>query len=342
MMRKLRKPDYTQLLKVLNKQVPDRPTLYEFLTNWHIDRVLVSDIAKKNDGFDDLRISIQAFKAAGYDYVSLPGSDFKFETKKRDHIKTQSLNDADSISDWESYEKYEWPNPENFDNKILDMATEEMPEGMGIVVHGNCGVFENVIALVGFDNLCMMLFDEPDLVQQIFNDVGSRFVKYYDQAAQHPGVIAVMSNDDWGFNTATMLSPKDMRKYVIPWHKKIVETCHKHNKPTILHSCGQLDEVMDDIVNDIKYDAKHSYQDAIRPVEEAYEKYKGQIAVLGGIDVDFMARSTPKEIEKRCRAMIERTTKDGGYALGTGNSVPDFIPHENYFAMIDTVRFGDI
>jgi uroporphyrinogen decarboxylase len=32
--------------------------------------------------------------------------------------------------------------------------------------------------------------------------------------------------------------------------------------------------------------------------------------------------------------MLERTAGRGGYALGTGNSVPDYVPDENYLAMI--------
>lgn len=37
----------------------------------------------------------------------------------------------------------------------------------------------------------------------------------------------ICSNDDWGFNTQTFLSPSDMRKYVFPWHKKFVEAAHR-------------------------------------------------------------------------------------------------------------------
>ena len=54
----------------------------------------------------------------------------------------------------------------------------------------------------------------------------------------------------------------------------------------------------------------------------------------GGIDVDFVCRSTPDEIYRRSKAMLERAQDRGGYALGTGNSVPDYVPMENYFAMI--------
>ena len=74
------------------------------------------------------------------------------------------------------------------------------------------------------------------------------------------------------------------------------------------------------------------------PVEEAYEQYHDRIAILGGIDVDFVCRSTPEEVYARSRAMLERSASRGGYALGTGNSVPEYIPYENFIAMIDCVR----
>jgi uroporphyrinogen decarboxylase len=150
----------------------------------------------------------------------------------------------------------------------------------------------------------------------------------------------MISNDDWGFNTQTMLSPADMRKYVFPWHKKIVKTIHSAGIPAILHSCGNLEAVMDDVISDMCFDGKHSYEDTIMPVETAYEKYKGGIAVLGGIDVDFLCRGKPEEIYKRSRQMLERATA-GAYALGSGNSIPYYVPDESYFAMIGAAR-GDL
>lgn len=32
--------------------------------------------------------------------------------------------------------------------------------------------------------------------------------------------------------------------------------------------------------------------------------------------------------------MLEKTSLNGGYELGTGNSVPQYIPDDDYFAMI--------
>ena len=194
-------------------------------------------------------------------------------------------------------------------------------------------LLENAIEIVGYERLCYLLADDPDLVNQIFDGVGSRLVQFYERVAAHPSVGACISNDDWGFRTQTMFSPPQMRKYVFPWHKQIVDVVHAAGKPVILHSCGHFERIIDDMV-EIGIDGRHSYEDTILPVEEAYERYHNHFAILGGIDLDFICRSTPEEVYARSKAILAQTSERGGYALGTGNSVPDYVPDENYFAMI--------
>jgi uroporphyrinogen decarboxylase len=205
---------------------------------------------------------------------------------------------------------------------------------MKLIVMGPGGVLENVTFLVGYEGLCYLLADDPELVEEIFDAVGSRLVKYYEAALQYDSVGACISNDDWGFNTQTMLSVPDMRKYVFKWHTKIAATIHNAGRPAILHSCGQLSAVYEDIITDMKYDAKHSYEDKIQPVEAAYDALNPRIAVLGGLDLDFVCRKTPREVYGRACAMLEKTRERGGYALGSGNSIPYYVPLENYLAMI--------
>ena len=96
---------------------------------------------------------------------------------------------------------------------------------------------------------------------------------------------------------------------------------------------------MDDIIY-MGYDGKHSYQDNILPVEDAYERWHNHIAILGGIDVDYLIRRESCDISARCQSMLERTEARGGWALGTGNSVPEYIPQDKYFTMIKTALDG--
>jgi uroporphyrinogen decarboxylase len=331
-------PNFENLLKVFRRERPDRPTLFEFYLNQTLYRLLSGGGAEAQS--EGVAMEVRAFRNAGYDYAMVFGSNFDFPVGARHSQSSVSLNDGAVITDRASFEAYPWPDPDRADFSRLDQAAGALVPGMKLMSQGPYGVLENVIRLMGFDVLCYALEDDPEMVQQIFDAVGSRLVRYYQILVQHEAVGAIMSNDDWGFKTQPMLSPDNMRKYVVPWHKKIAAVGHGAGKPVVLHSCGNLVTLMDDIIDDIGYDAKHSFEDGIQPVEEAYDQYGRRISIMGGLDVDFLVRSEHGVVYRRAKAMLERSGQHGGYALGTGNSVPEYIPQENYFAMIAAATEG--
>jgi len=327
-------PNFDNLLQVLRCRQPSRATLFEFFLNGDLEERLAF-------GGKDARaatwpwhmVQALAFRKAGYDYLTVGVPGFAFPAGDRHRDRSISLNEGAMITDWASFRAYPWPNPDDAQYGILDEVGNELADGMQIIVCGPGGVEENVISLVGYDNMCYMMADAPELVEAIFEQIGSRLTRYYQHVAKHPRVGACISNDDWGFKTQTLLSLQQMHQYLFPWHRRITEAVHDAGKPVILHSCGYYDDVIETVITDLHYDARHSYEDNIRQVEEAYDQLHGRIAILGGVDLDFICRSTPEEVYTRAKAMLQRAVH-GGYALGTGNSVPSYVPHDNYFAML--------
>ncbi|MDD2707212.1 MAG: uroporphyrinogen decarboxylase family protein [Verrucomicrobiae bacterium] len=328
-------PDFENLLKVLRCQKPNRPTLFEFFLNKNLEERIITrdDPSKVKPWSDPLRRGL-AFRQAGYDYVIFTVPGFVFPRPQREHKSSISMSHGGVITDRASFKACAWQNPDDAQYQALDEVAAELPSGMKIIPSGPGGVEENAIELIGFEELCFMMADDPDLTQEIFDKIGSSLLRYYELAAAHRAVGACMVNDDWGFKTQTLLSVAQMRKYVFPWHQKIVAAIHKAGKPAILHSCGYYEQIVDIMIDELKFDARHSYEDAIEPVEKAYERFKGRMAVLGGIDVDFVCRSTPEQVYQRSSAMLKQGASSG-YALGTGNSVPEYVPHDHYFAMIN-------
>jgi len=311
--------------------------LFEFVIGEHVGREALGNRYLKDESvLSACRNSINTFAAAGYDFATLPVWELdilKFEAGEHEERETISLNAGGVIEDEASFDAYAWPEEPTAPPAILDELSSYMPDGMKLVISANGGVLETVIKLVGYENLCFMSIDTPDLVQRVADSIGSRLLKYYQCCLEHDTVGAILLNDDWGFKSQTMVPPDDLRKYVFPWHKKIVEAAHAAERPALLHSCGQMLEVWDDIIDEIGFDGKHSYEDTIIPVEESYDRWGDRIAILGGIDMDFLCRSTPDEVYRRGKAMLERAGDKGGYALGSGNSVAEYVPVENFLAM---------
>ena len=177
-------PDFNQLLKVLARQKPDRPTLFEFFLNGPLYEVLNGGVKDPGWGQNEKRFPVlaTAFRQAGYDYVTSMAAGFGFPTGDRNHAATISLNEGILLSDRASFERYPWPDPEitaDFYPKIAPL----LPDGMKVCLFGPGGVLENAIRLIGYDALCFLLLDDPGLARDIFDAIGSRLLRYYEIAA---------------------------------------------------------------------------------------------------------------------------------------------------------------
>lgn len=316
------KPDFNQLRNVLLREgKPDYVPFYELFVNGPVTENL---LGKK---MPDRISTVEFYYRAGYDYVpvwpGVPG--------KRGNLVDR--REGYPVQDRAGFDAYEWPNPSQVTFADFEAVVKVLPAGMKMIGQTG-GIFEMAEQLCGYETLCFFLADDRTLVADLFDRIGRLYLHIYEGMARIKDVGAVVISDDLGFKTQTLIAPDDLRKFVFPWYKKLVKIAHRCDKPCLMHSCGNLAAVMDDLIDDVGIDAKHSYEDAILPVQEAKKKYGGRIAVLGGLDVDRLCRSSPAEIAGFSDELMDECGADGGYALGSGNSIPDYVPVENYLAML--------
>ena len=92
---------------------------------------------------------------------------------------------------------------------------------------------------------------------------------------------------------------------------------------------------MEDLIEKVKIDAFHSFQDSIMPVWEFKKKYGDRIATLGGVDVDKLSRFSEQRLRKYIKKILCKCMPDGRYALGSGNTVANYVPVKNYLIMLE-------
>ncbi len=203
-----------------------------------------------------------------------------------------------------------------------------------VTCHGG-GIYEHLSWIMSYEGLCMALFDAPDLVKAVADRIGGLLVSFYAHLLDLEGVIAIFQGDDMGFKTGTLLAPDALRAYCLPWQKRLAEKAHAKGRPYFLHSCGNLLAIMEDLIEDVGIDGKHSYENAIIPVQEFQKRYGDRIAVLGGLDINILTRATPLEVRREVGRLMEECGARGRYAVGSGNSVPSYVPVQNYLAMAE-------
>ena len=240
------------------------------------------------------------------------------------------------ISCREDYERYPWPDESDpMDFSFFEKVAKIIPEGVKIV-GGVCkGPYEWASEMMGTIGMSYLLVDDPELVEIVFKRITALHISANKILAALDGIGAHRQGDDLGFNSATFLPPELLRKLVFPAYKEMACIAHKAGRPFILHSCGNLAGVYEDII-DCGIDAKHSFEDKILPVGEFKKLYGNRITPLGGLDVDLICRGSKEEIREYTIKHIEQCFNDGFWTLGTGNSLPDYMPVDNYITVLET------
>jgi len=350
------KPNFERLDTVLRLEgEPDHVPFFEIYMDKEVMEALSGIPLTRIDLSDKIQFNFYLKSVAnlyakfGYDYVPLraspdfPRSNVKFaaDTATRLHKQREWLDEQKgTIQTREDLDKYSWPDFEQLTETRLEhvkMQARYLQEGMKIVPYTS-GVFENVSRLIGIVPFLQKIYTDPKLVEEISAKVAKTIISYVDAMMDHKMVGALIYNDDMGYKTGPMMSPGHFRKLVFPWQKSIVETVHRHGKPVILHACGKLDILMEDLIDVVKINAKHSFQDESYSVTKYKKLYGDRIAILGGIDVDKLSRMALLQFKQYVKNVLQQCMPGGGYALGSGNTITNFVKLGNYRAMLEIGR----
>jgi hypothetical protein len=273
-------PDVMAQVTGLPTPVSGMMELYDFV---EADGTVKEESMEK--GMQLLDLSLAFTRDVGYDYVTtipivpIPRTKLQTSEAVNGKVKKRSWqNEQDGlIPDREAFQDYPWPPVDAIDLITLDYVAPQLPDGAKIMpVY--MGIFGDLHALMGFEQMAVKSIRDPQLLGDILEKLTVLAEATVDRAAANPDVGAIFYADDFGFNTGTMLSPIFFKEWVIPRLKRIADACHKHKKPFLLHCCGQIDALMEDLIEIVGIDGIHSFEDNIEPVESVYKRYHDRIA----------------------------------------------------------------
>ncbi|GHU35220.1 hypothetical protein FACS1894105_03470 [Clostridia bacterium] len=340
-------PDYQNIVDAASNKIPKRTPLYEHIIDGRIFSIVTGEDLGMYDTGDyrrdytaHFRRVQHAFMSLGYDamcYEIGSGGAFPGANALGGHV-------AGVVTDRASYDKFPWDKVAgrffDYAAKNYDCARDAELPGMKLIGGVANGIFENVQNIVGLTDLCYIKLDDPELYGLIFEKVGAILYDIWDQFLDRWDDIFCVYRfgDDLGYKLSPMLSPDDIRKHIIPQYKKIIGLIkRKTGKPFLLHSCGNIFSVMDDII-DAGIDAKHSNEDVIAPFSEWIDRYNDRIGLFGGIDTDALCDVSGIDIESYMEERVKPLIGHRGVAIGSGNSITSYVSPERYAKANEMIR----
>ena len=329
---------FDEFLKVLRREgQPAYLPFYEHFASPGFMRSRTPELAEA-EGARYWELYAEFYVGLGYDCVPLE-IPLSFGRIKREPSEYQSEAGV-CIRSMDDVESLPWPDEDAPINLApFEIVGSVIPDNVKIV-GGVCGgPYEKAtMSLLGVMGLCFALTENPELVTAVFGKLGALYATANRQLAAMDCIGATRQGDDLGFKTSTFMPPAMLREHVFPIYATMASAAHAHGKPFILHSCGQQSEVYEDLI-DCGIDAKHSFEDQITPVWEFQQAYGDRITPLGGLDVDTVCSSDEPSLRAYTRDVIEKCWGEGKYwALGTGNSLTDYMPLENYLVVLDEAQ----
>ena len=237
-------------------------------------------------------------------------------------------------------EAYPWPSVEDLIPDHLVGVDPLLPDGMKVVVTTG-KVFTAAWQLMGFESFCFAIYDSPSLVETLLERIASVQFAAYERICEMDSVGGFWFSDDMAHADGLMISPDVLRRHVFPWYAEMVALAHRHGKIAIFHSDGRLWKVLDDIMA-CGFDALHPIEPKAMDIEEVRERTAGKLALIGNIDLDYpLTTGTPEAVRAQVKKRIAALAPDGGYLVGSSNSIPGWVPVENYVAMLQaTFDYG--
>ena len=182
--------------------------------------------------------------------------------------------------------------------------------------------------MMGTENTLIAMMEEPELVTDMFDTYLNRcetlFSRIWDAGYRFD---EVSWPDDMGYKGTTFFSPAMYREMVKPFHARAVKWAHDHGIYARLHSCGNIMDLVPDIVD--------TGMDALNPLEvkagmdalKLKREYGDKLVLHGGINALYWkdADRIVAEINEKVPVLKE----NGGYIFSSDHSIPNDVSLEN-------------
>lgn len=208
------------------------------------------------------------------------------------------------------------------------------------------GKFVTYSAAMGYDQfqsyikteeLLILLVEDPEWAKDMFKTHAILLIEMAKIMMEYGFKFdGAFLYNDMGYRNGLLFSPRTYQEVLQETDAMVCEFFHKNNMPVILHSCGNVKELIPYLID--------AGFDCLQPLEvkagmdllELKPEYGDKISFMGGIDVRKM--TDPIAIEDEISRKFEVAKRGGGYIYHSDHSIPKNISFADYNRVISLVK----
>jgi len=344
-------PDIQRLIATLRGEPTDRVPHFEILIeDQHVEKVLGrnagntlgvgGDPAKGSEAAEGVRPMhardyVEFCRLIGQDAILMEALWTPLKHHRADG-STGPITDR-SIKSRADLDRILWPGEAELEERlqyVREYVAAAGGTGIGVALAGFC-IFQTLYEfVVGLHDAMLMIVDDRDFFEELMSRSADYYVELVKRAIQE-GVDFFYPADDFAFKSGLFVDPKTFEQIWRPHFDRILAPIREAGLPIMFHSDGKIDAGVEMLIE--------MGVNCITPMDPSgidYREYKkrygSRVTLHGNIDITWpLVMGSPADVEKDVREHMEVLKPGGRWIAGSSHSVVNYIPHENFVAMIN-------
>lgn len=207
----------------------------------------------------------------------------------------------EDMEDPEQVALFDWPDPEKHisaeQGRLLAQQAPADAATLGVIWSAH---FQDTCAAFGMENALMTMLTCPEM----YRAVDDRIVDFYLRAneifyeATRGHLDAILIGNDMGSQKNLMISPEQVREFVLPGSRRLISQAKDFGLKVIYHSCGSIEPVIDDLI-DCGVDVIHPIQALAAGMQpqHLHDRFGSRVSFCGGVDAQvLLVKGTPEAV----------------------------------------------
>lgn len=258
----------------------------------------------------------------GWDLISTEGF----------HIRHHPLSEIDRL--------YEYKIPEINNDLLKNLGKQDYKKEKEYFILLDIGftLFERCWLLRGFENTLLDFYFQGKKINYLLDKITEFHIKIGQKIIEQSFIDGVYTGDDFGTQRGLIISPETWRKFFKNRYKKIWAVYKRKNIPIFHHSCGNILEIIPDLI-EIGLNVLSPIQPEAMKPEILSKEFGKDLTFFGGISTQHaLPFSTPLEVKKEVINRIKVLGKYGSYIISPSHEVTSDCKKDNFLMLLETLE----
>lgn len=338
-----------RVLHTLNGKEPDKVPIFDFLNSQNLFKEVLGRSVDTRTSEDIIECSAKI----GYDLAVVALGLKKGFNKQGSRYEDEwgtilEKSDANwpidapvgfSIKTRSDLKNFSWPNPD--DESRLDgiKSAVRMGKEKDIFVVGSIrGPFSSSWLMIGFNEMMIKLYDDPDFLEEIMKGCTNFYIRGAEKMIE-AGVDAILFTDDYGCNQNTFISPTLFREMILPHINRMVKSITARKVPVIMHSDGHIAPLLKDLVGTGISGYHPVERSAGMELSKVKQDFQKKLTLIGNVNnKTTLVFGSTEDVVSEVKECIRLAAPGGNYILASDHSLHGDIPNRNIFALYEAGR----